>query len=408
MIANIEFFSLPGTYRLFGLVCSYRNKILVCVLTILLLFNELNHRVSIKMTDHNKIAITFISLVFLTFIYSFIKYPHQTVFYLFRKYYYYLAILFVFPMIKFLIRKGNLWWFLRILSIVNLCYSTYIVMVKMIYSISGALLIDQQMQSIMIRNGLRMANSATFIMVSSIVCLATYFKIDRRKFRKISNSFLMSYIMGLFCVFYAAQTRASELALLAGSIVIIILSVSAKKRLVIFFSSAVLLGEIYRYSVEFYNSFFSSEFYSSTRIRIEGSKYFLSHTFDGGLLGMGLIGSPSYYHILFGPYYRYNLSDVGYFGFVGVYGLLGVLFLALFFVYMVSSKRRIRIKDSRKLFPEQIGYFVFIVIIGFSQIFTDPQRCLYLPLFIIMYWIIEAEGNGYTDVDYYFKNQKKL
>ena len=400
-IANVKFFSVPGSYRLFSAVCDYHNKILVCLLVFLFFAIGFRRRLRIPKREWpQRVTLVFLSLVLVTAVYSLLRYPGQSLFHIIRKYYYLSAVILIFPLMGFFRqRRDNVLWFVNLIAVIGLVYSVYTLFVKVVYEATGALLIDNRMQIIQSRGGsLRLARTATFIGPATVLSLTMLLKSHGSHRVGSPLLYLLSTVFGIINIFFISQTRAMEIAMIAFLFLMVFFRSRHLGRTLILVVMLCALPLILQIVNSYRSSFTGGADYASTTIRLSGYAYFLSHAFDGGLLGMGLIGSPSYYHILFGPEGRYNLSDDGYFGFLGMYGVLGLIFLIYLFARLIKLLMKVMRQRKLREFPEALGYLVYFAVTGWSLFFTDPQRCLYLPLFLSMFWITQLELENAVDL----------
>lgn len=400
LIANAKFLSIPGTYALFGSVAHYYSKLLVCACIMVVFVYEciVKDHFRIAMNPISILAVCYLILVACVLVYSILKYPEQSVIRLIRRYYYHIAVLFVFPLMAFMKRPENREWFVRTIVIIGLIYGAYTVGVKLIYSLSGKLLIDTEMQHIQFRNGgLRLARSATFISLSSVIAFAEYLKHRHCLKHKILNVYLLSFVFGALNLLYVSQTRVNQAALIIACFVMLMVIYPMRIKLCIVGLLTCLIPVIIPIVRSFLQSFFSSDNLAGTQIRFDGYAYFLSHMFDGGLIGMGLIVSPELEKLLYRPNESYYVSDLGYIGFLGVYGVLGLIFLVALFAVFVSILWRAVKQRQLRNYPDAIGYLVYFAITGLSLMFSDVQRCLYLPIYLILFWMIDKQLKSKTE-----------
>lgn len=385
LIANIKFFSLPGSFVIIGSVCNYHTKILVCFLIMCFILVEgLNYKKDI----FHKAVVYFSLLVFATFIYTYIFYDNQSIFSIIKRQYHLFAVWLVFPLITFLKRNENVKWMFRTIAFIGLAYSVYVILVKVVYSTIGVLLIDTKMQYVQTRDGsLRLARTATFISVSSVIAFCQFIK-EFKVTKAILSLNSFSFALGTICVFYVGKTRVSELAIILSCFIVYILAYRRNTKFLIALLIIVTAPLLYQTIIEFYQSFYSRESIQGTEVRLAGYQYFLSHMFDGKIFGIGLVTSDSYWDLLYGSEGSYILSDLGYIGFLGVYGICGLAYLIFLLRMCVKILKKIIKNNKIEDYPECVGYLVFFGVSGFSLMFTDSQRCLYLPIFIVLYWII--------------------
>ena len=386
LIANIKFFSVPGSYAILGSICNYYSKLLVCLAIALFFVAE---HIIITKNKYTQVVIAFLLLIGATIIYTVINYPNQSFFLILKKYYYFGAVWFAVPLMSFLKRNNNLQWFFKFIALIGLIYSVYVILVKIVFNFTGVLLIDTNMQYIQMRGGsLRLARTSTFISVSTIIALSNYIKEFKNQKKFFSINFL-SFVFGLISIFWVGMTRISELAVVVSGGIIIILSFKKYMKVLVSVFLVVCLPIIYQTIMDFYYSFYSKETVLGTEVRTEGYSYFLSHMFDGKIFGMGLVTSERYHSLLYGAEGRFILSDLGYIGYIGIFGICGIVFLLYLFRTVMKTIKKTYQNQLLPQYPEVIGYLLFFGISGISLAFTDAQRCLYLPIMIILYWIID-------------------
>lgn len=383
LIANIEFFSIPGTYKILGGICNYNIKFLVfvlCVLYVCVWIYKKEFKICLKWKAFGTIFRYYLVMIVFLILYSAFKYQYQSLPPILKEYGYLFCIILILPLADFLINDANIKWFTNCICIIGFILATYSIVTKIIYDSTGVLLMDAQMQVVQARGGsLRLARTATFICIPTIIAFAEIIKSKN----KASKIYLMMFITGIINLFWVSKTRMIQLSVLLACYVIFYFSSKKKGRVMIILAICVFLPMILAMLGDFYNSFFEATSIAGTEVRIDACRYYLPHAFDGVIFGLGLLSSKNYGSLLHGPYGLYYLSDLGYLGYFSVFGIAGLIFLIRLYIWCIRGLRNVNIF----LHPEMLGLFVFLLISGLSLMFTDAQRCLYLP-FVLAYFYI--------------------
>ena len=406
-LANIMFFSLPGIASALSSICGFTNKRLVVFLIIVLLlfYFGTKYPLSIFKGASSRIAIYYICMCLITFIISCFSYNGVGIKTFVSNYYYFAAILLYFPLKHMLKNQDDYRWLVHTIILIGTIYAIYMIGAKLIYSYSGRIIFDQTAQYVQQRNGsLRLARPASFVCISTIFSFTEWLKYSITG-NKTSKKYFLLFCIGMFCLVWVTQTRIYQLAFLISCSVTLATVFNNKKKIILFFALLffipIIIGEIR----EFYLSFYSVENIWGTEIRVSGYTYFLSHMFDNYICGIGLVSGTPQALLLTGgkTQYGYVITDMGYTGFLGVYGILGVALLILLGRLFLKTKVKIEQKNLLLTYPEVISLPILFVIMTWSLSFTDPQRCLYLPIILAVYSFYESQSiNQLTENgDYY-------
>ena len=394
-LANIMFFSLPGVASAISSICGFSNKRLVVFLIIVLVFFCFGTKYPrmIFKGECSRIAIYYICMYLLTFLISYLRYHDVGLKTFLSNYYYFGAILLYFPL-KYMLKNQNDYnWFVQMIIWIGSIYAIYMIAAKFMYSYSGRIIFDQTAQYVQQRNGsLRLARPASFICISTIFSFTKWIK-NSNTGNRVSKRYLVLFIIGMFCLVWVTQTRIYQVAFLVSCAFTLAKVFDNKKKLVLFLAIILCIPIFIGGVKEFYQSFYNVENIWGTEIRLSGYTYFLSHMFDNYLCGIGMVLGSSDKLLLTGGkiQYGYIVSDMGYCGFLGVFGILGVVLLFFLGRLFLRTKGKIEQRNLVKAYPEVVSLPILFCIMTWSLSFADPQRCLYLPIILAVYSFIESQ-----------------
>jgi hypothetical protein len=395
------FFSIPGLSSAFSSICAFSIKKLVVWLILFLMLITFNRSVpkSIFKGSTSRVAIIYVIMYLTTAVYSIIRYNSVTLKTISSYYYFVLAIIFYFVMKKIIEDEKMYEWFIKNIVLIAMIYSTYMIVCKVVFEVSGIYLFDTTAQFIQTRGGsLRLARPANFICIGAAFTFCTFLR-NNLKHSPEAKKYLFYFIIDMIALVYVTQTRIYQVAFLVSCFLGLLYFYNAKKKLIVIGCVLVAIPIIIPALQEFYQSFYTYENVWGTEIRLSGYMYFISHMFDGGLWGIGLVYSSANSSLLTGGLMNYVLTDMGYTGFLGVFGLMGLVFLFILVRLFIKNYSRLKKTNSLSNYPEAVVLPVFFLIITWSLSFADPQRCLYIPILLIAY--AHMENN-------YFKDTRRL
>lgn len=213
--------------------------------------------------------------------------------------------------------------------------------------------------------------------------------------KKINLSFVLSQIVLLANLFLVGQVRvyfAIAVLLFLFTLFVTFVNKIKKIRVIIYFLGillGLLLVGILVQKLQFFNG---GSRQASSIVRNEEISYYLSHMFDGSIFGIGFPNIRDYYYLVrgFSPIYQapvYYLEDVGIFGFISVFGILGVIYIILFFA------------DLYRMFKNNTVGLPEIVLVGanlatyFTLIPLNSPRIVLMPFYLIIITIVLRNRN---------------
>ncbi|MBZ5986783.1 hypothetical protein [Leuconostoc gelidum] len=132
---------------------------------------------------------------------------------------------------------------------------------------------------------------------------------------------------------------------------------------------------------------------ASSIVRSEEISYYLSHAFDNSLFGLGFADINNYYYLIrgFSPTYQapvFYLEDVGVFGFLSIFGALGVLYLIIFLNEII---RIVKYNENGIVVPIIIMTYLATY---FTLIPLNASRITLMPFYLIIITILSRGKNS--------------
>lgn len=394
LLSNIMFFSLPVISSVMQPICDFSDKKLLIVLILVMTLFVICQRIKLFDFKYNssKAALIYVFMYFIAFAYSIVCYSGVTVKTIAGYYFYPLAILFFFALKSFIKSEKNYYWFVNTIIIIGAIYSAYMIIAKILATYTGVFIVNIEIQRVQQRIGqLRFARPANFISISALFAWSMFIKgLNDSHFSK--RKYFLLFVLQITAIAYVTQTRIYYLVFFIVCFITLWKYKQGNSRLLLIVLGLVGLPIIYYSFRELYQSLFTDENLWGTEIRQSGYQYFFSHMFDGVICGIGTVYNSPHVYLLTGKQnYGYVLSDMGYAGFIGVFGLCGVVCLVRLLFLFIRTHSALKQIKMQKIYPETVAIPVFFLIINISLSFADPQRCMYLPIILLVYYHIESQ-----------------
>lgn len=317
-------------------------------------------------------------------------YPSQTLFKTFSMTFSYFLLIGYFPMVWFCRKKEN---YRYLVSFMTIC-SVFVATITLMYAFSVNLL-GKELFSFNLayktfeRNGnIRIYYIfENYLRVSQIVSLG--WLLQKRAISKSERLLhILNYVLVFAGVIYVDQSRYYLfVVIVVSSFMILKFNKSTGKWIVI---GLVLLF----IGVTFYDSILTSisTVLNGDRafgIRIEAIKYFANKAFENPVFGLGLLtpGSRDWAARLlyYGPKLAYYQDDVGIFGFLGGFGVVGAIwYIALLYKTYVLGK------DSKENILYQ-GMLLAMFLCSFTMLWMDKQRLVGMLIALV---VLDREAGG--------------
>lgn len=394
---NATFFTIPDISDAFSSLATYHIKKLVfymCVIMFLVLCITRKRFLSLCISWNPKdiygnLVKYYLIMVAITMVLSSRLYSAQSLSQIFSMYYYFFIIIAYFFIIYWMKSEkefcDNL---CRMIAFVGSMYAIYMIVSKVVYMVSKEeiVLFSKTTALMQVRSGgLRLAQCGDMIGFSSILILGMWIR-ERNIRKKIVYLCLM--ITNLVCLLWVSQTRALIVAIVLAFVFTYLFcgKLTQGKMFTIIAGMIIMVGLLGNIS-NFLGTFsLQGDYYYSTYLRLSGYSYYLSKAFSNGIIGIGLIANNIYGHILHGTgRLSLTISDMGYCGFIGEFGLLGILFLIFWFIIIIKDIITIKKMKMEKEMGVFIGLFVYTTIGFWSLCFSDVQRSFYFPVIIAIF-----------------------
>lgn len=362
--------SIPVLSSIFFKYNNYHDKrilLLVCLILTLL-----TCKTSMKKTNIDIIVAFF--LLAGMFIAVFSAVTTSSIVTIIDHYYYYAIILLYYPLGKLFDSTNDLYnSFLRLMSLMGVVYAAYFIVAKLVYDTTGALIINQSVQHLQMRSGLRLARPCDFLCFSFLSTLCLLVK------EKKKNLYVRLVIIGI-CIYWVGQTRLYELLIAALFITYLLLYTRANLKVVVIVAVIAFWDSIKTFCNDFIASFSAKDTLSSTVARTQGYEIVKNDIFKHYIWGAGFDGK--FRFSLAG--WNYALSDLGIIGYFSVWGLLGITFVAMIVLRLILNIKYIVKNQLVNRCPETIFLAIWFAVSCVSVSFSDVQRILYLPLMLLM------------------------
>lgn len=401
IILETNFFSLIDLSSYFININSYYSKKLILILIILgIIVNIPNTLVKNKTIFNNMLdvyVLLFLAGIFITGILSFIAYDQSIVDVITVAYFYLILLFYFYLKIAYLNDDKIIEYLFKLIIGTGTIYSL-ILIVQYLFLQNGMpvfLSLHPETTIILsIDNNPRISRPADFIalstLLSGILLLDRHGKtfIHTKKYLFNNKNMFFSILIQIIYLVFVSQTRMYILSILIPFLVAYIL-MSKNRLLKIFLNLSLFLIIILNLNQIklFVFTFVYGDRLSSTAVRIDEIVFYGRQIFNNFIFGRGLLLNKNfeYTYLNHGPDGAYNITDIGYIGYLSVFGLIGILCSAFLFIilfnYLISIYKHKKAKE--------YNYLFFILIsTGISSItlsFTDIQRITLFPviLFII-------------------------
>lgn len=391
-------FSYPTEY-LYGA----KFRILVAILGIFMYFfiNIKFRKVINKNISYLSIYLLLLLFsIILTSMYSIFEYPNQTVIDTIGISSRFLWAFWAFPILYYMnIKKDGFDKFLHTLNIISFIWIIIVLLQSIYFSLTGTVLFDfteyfsgiSMMRSDRIRIGLE--SLGNFFVIYNTLQLIEGCNIKSKKI------FYGIYcIIGWLVLIFVQQTRAFIVIATLCVIIILIYNKDINRKKILLISLA-FIGVI----LLFYNGVIKSflEGFSITGIhanstvsRLEGMQYYWNSFLKNPIWAQGFPHISYYSSIIRGPYGRYYLDDIGFFGTIAQLGLFIIVVYImplLRMIYIFFKQKNVLSVLNNKLI---LLIIIYIISTSFTLIITDPQRILLWPVLIAICEYLNIEGNN--------------
>lgn len=344
--------------------------------------------------------------IFLTSLYSIFKYKNQTVIDTIGISFRFLWVLWSFPILYYMNKKKNgRNKFLDTLNIISFIWLIVIAFQAMSFLLTGMLLFDfleyfsgiSMLRSGRIRIGLE--SLGNFFLLYNTLQL-----IDGCNSKYKTIFYRVYCVIGWILLFFVQQTRAFTIICIFCLFIICIYNNNLDKKRLLFinllFLSIILL--VYNGVIEhFFNGFsITGEHANSTVSRLEGMQYYWKSFLENPIWAQGFPHISYYFSIIRGPYGKYYLDDIGFFGTIAQLGIFIIIvyvipILRIIYIFIKQKKNLTYLEKKLMLL-----IIIYLVSTSFTLIITDSQRILLWPVLIALCEDLNIKAN--------YRNENKI
>ncbi|KRO00386.1 hypothetical protein [Companilactobacillus kimchiensis] len=240
----------------------------------------------------------------------------------------------------------------------------------------------------------RIASSVDFVAFSVFIMLI-YKAIKGAIFSKLKDNVILFFnVLFLICV---GQSRGYLIIIVVIILSILLMRVlkSVSKSIQIFFLVLILLIAMVCVGILIDKVFFVGSRSISMSIRQYAYQYYLKNIFNNGWFAFGFARDDLYGSLIHGQSINYNgqiisanFDDVGIIGFLGKFGMLGVLNIIVFLWSSIQCFAESKYK--------QLSFLTYIFLFGcwISLSPFDSQRIFYLPIILVFLDFLTTRDKG--------------
>ena len=281
----------------------------------------------------------------------------------------------------------------RWLSIINkLCFLwyLYIILQAFFYSVTGSLLFDFASyfsgDDVNVRDSGLRVGLGTFGNIMLIYNLIHALGASKQN---ISVFSIVQSILGIYCIIFVQQTRAT--ILLMSLCIAFILFFRGGTTFQNILKPLFVLGiGILLFTSDVVWNFISSfsptgEQSGSTIARLYAWEYYFNKFLANPLFGFAWPGDESYYNVAHGALGVAYLSDVGFVGLMAELGLFSIPFYIVPLARMGYILYKIGIRNAVKKYMFLVVLFLYLIGSSITLIITDAGRALAFPFIIALF-----------------------
>lgn len=341
-----------------------------------------------------KYIMSLICAIFFVMMYSFVKYPRQSLFTVFKEASVWLVPIFSLIVIFYLERGGSIQSLLECMNFFAVMWYILLIVQVFWYNQTGSFLLNFQEYFLQHYNegdyGIRV-NMHVFgnaMIIYNAICL----KYD--KYIKMKIWHLSALIMGIYCLMVIQQTRALIFYLVVVvAISFFVFSDKGIKTRIIQLTIVLVAGYTLCFT-DIVGSFFDSfsingEKAISTSARLYALKYYMECFFDNAIFGNGFADGAkgSVYSVI-----EHGTSGLAYYGDMGIIGAMANIGLMTIITFIIPIIRMIKVwKNKMKYYDEKVkavllSFIIFFIVSSPTYFVMSGRNVL---LFAIVFGIFE-------------------
>ena len=304
-----------------------------------------------------------------------------------------LLILLALP-ILLIIKRGSIT-FPRFMYLVNVVSTTLVGLITVqvvMYRFSGAIFLTYYENNLIDTSTYRFFGPRLAIAGMEIfLILYNFYCVLNKDIIKVRPIGCLNVLLGIYYIIAINQTRAYMLIVL-GCMFLMVLHQMKYKRSFIVSLSIIIIGLLIiadsgLIDVMIGSLFESTEWGGSDQgVRLGAITYYIEFFKSHPLFGFGFAEPTVYKTIVQGPFGNFYANDVGIVGYLGNFGLAGIVVFGWFLFYCVSIISNIRKRQNFEIIGRFLSYvLVYIFASCLSLMIMDDGRILLLPLIIVFF-----------------------
>ncbi len=388
LLASIKFFYQISFNKLLVLFCV----IISFVLGLLVCPKEMG-TIKREAKFINFYSSTALVSLFIVFGYSVLMYGAQGVRGTLYASYSYFTLLFVYPVLCWIISDGEEHVF-GILNIISFIWCMLIVAQSILYPFNGQIIIPEYFyDNVIMRDG---TIRVSLTWVGNLMILYNFYRFYFRDKMKWKMAFF-EFLIGLYGLVFIQKTRMYLITLFIGIILMVWLdrgNINKRLKKVCFFFCVA--GIVYASGIidSLLGSFsMVGKEAGSTIARLNGMEYFWGIFMNNPLFGHGFVNDAFYPAIVRGPLGIAYYDDLGFVAQLARTGLFIVFIYVIPVLHMTKIAWRMRKAADRNKFALYVGFVIYIILTSGSLILLDAQRCIAMPMMVALFEYQNIEMN---------------
>jgi hypothetical protein len=380
IIALDDFFSIGipvnNTYLFMG---AFIVSFILCVLYWQREMATISHKFIFVYEYEFAMALSFL----IVFLYSLSKYPAQDFNATLNCSYPYLALLLVYPILVYVLRRDDTKQVYQLLDVFSIVIYGLILVQVFLYNTHGSL--------VMLESAVRLRDGHLRIgmhFYGNLMILYNFYKIYCKKERNLFRWILFG--CGFFELIYFQQTRAYTLVTLVGIFAIVLLEKNTRnvffKKIIIVLLAIAIISQTEVVSNLIQSLSATGVEAGSTIGRQYAMAYYWSMFTSNFPFGMGFPNGDKYYSVLHHQvdYYTTYVDDVGIWGQICVWGLFIIpIFIVPLFRWL-HILRDFRKNEKRDEYVWYSALLAYIIVSSATLIVLDSYRIMMLPIFLAL------------------------
>ncbi|MDA5388287.1 hypothetical protein [Loigolactobacillus backii] len=394
-LLQVDFFSIFQFNGFFVRYNGYQIKYFSLFLVLIILLVNIFFGKKANFSEYHSlfdvpITVLLVSVSIVTLFSSY--HYNQSIFETARQMSFFFIILLYFFLVRYFSSVNDTIFLINTIKIIGVVYSVILIIQALLYMKTGSFFLNVGPNGLNITDSVlandttifisgvpRIQRPADFIVFSFLV---TNINLVITK-KKLNFKNLLYYLIQLAYILFIGQTRMYIILAFLLVIMLILFNLNLGKKL---FFGFLIFVTIIIFSKNIFQmfGFFNGSRVTSTLIRNLELKYYIPKIFSNHGLGIGFANDSMNYFLNHGTFFSsdiasFYIDDIGIAGSAAQLGVLGILSLLLFAIYLFIGLKNTYNKKAISLI------YIYIVITSVSLSLLNVQRILYFPF--VLYFI---------------------